>query len=70
MINTNELNACLARKGLSKADGAKIVQVTPKTFYEWLNKRVMPTDKAEMLIIALDIENPIDIFFNGELLVK
>ena len=70
MINTNELNACLARKGLSKADGAKIVQVTPKTFYEWLNKRVMPTDKAEMLINALDIENPIDIFFNGELLVK
>lgn len=46
MINTNELNACLARKGLSKADGAKIVRVSPKTFYEWMSKGVMPTDKA------------------------
>ena len=67
MINTNELNACLARKGLSKVDGAKIVQVTPKTFYEWMNRGIMPTDKAEKLIVALDIKNPMEIFFNGKL---
>lgn len=67
MINTNELNACLARKGLSKADGAKIVRVSPKTFYEWMSRGVMPTDKAELLITALEIRNPQEIFFNGEL---
>lgn len=67
MINTNELNACLARKGLSKADGAKIVRVSPKTFYEWMNRGVMPTDKAEMLINALEIRNPQEIFFDGVL---
>jgi DNA-binding transcriptional regulator YiaG len=68
MINVRELNACLAREGLSRADGAKLVGVTPKTFYEWLNKAVMPTDKAEILIQKLKIENPANIFFNGVLL--
>lgn len=67
MINTNELNACLARKGFSKADGAKIVRVSPKTFYGWMSKGVMPTDKAEMLITALEIKKPQEIFFNGVL---
>jgi len=67
MINVNELNACLARKGLSKSEGAKILGITPKTFYEWLDKAVMPTDKAEILIQKLDIKEPAKIFFNGEL---
>jgi hypothetical protein len=67
MINTNELCACLARKGLSKVDGAKIAGVSPKTFYSWLKKRSMPTDKAELLIKNLNIDDPAQIFFNGEL---
>lgn len=67
MIDVNELCACLARKGLSRADGAKIVGVSPKTFYSWLSKRSMPTDKAEILIRELNINNPIPIFFNGKL---
>ena len=70
MINVKELNACLAREGMSRADGAKIVGVTPKTFYEWLNRAVMPTDKAEILIHKLNIKNPVEIFFDGELLNK
>jgi len=67
MINTNELCACLARKGLSRAAGAKIVGVSPKTFYSWLAKRSMPTDKAELLIEKLEIDNPVPIFFDGKL---
>jgi len=68
MINVRELNACLAREGMSRADGAKLVGVTPKTFYEWLSKAIMPTDKAEILIMRLNIENPAEIFFDGVLL--
>ena len=70
MINVRELTACLAREGLSKADGAKMVGVSPKTFYDWLSKGVMPTDKAEILITKLKIMNPAEIFFNGVLLDK
>lgn len=70
MINVNELNACLARNGLSKSDGAKIVKVSPKTFYSWLQQGSMPTMKAELLIRALGIENPQEIFFDGNLPVQ
>ncbi len=69
MIDINELNACLARKGMSKVDGASIVGVSPKTFYSWFQKGIMPTDKAEMLIDALDIQNPTEIFFCKKSLV-
>lgn len=67
MINVNELNACFARKKLSKTDAARICGVSPKTFYNWIEKRAMPTDKAEMLISALEIHNPTLIFFDGKL---
>ena len=67
MINVNELNACIARKSLSKSDAARICGVSPKTFYNWIERQAMPTDKAELLISALDIQNPVTIFFNGEL---
>lgn len=70
MIDVNELNACLARKGFSKADGAKIVNVAPKTFYTWLREGSMPTKKAEMLINELEISNPAEIFFAGDLPLK
>ena len=67
MINVRELNACLTRCGMTKADGANLVGVTRKTFYKWLSVRVMPTDKAEILINALEINDPTKIFFDGVL---
>ena len=67
MINVNELCACLARAGKSRADGARIIGVSPKTFYKWLSRRTMPTDKAEVLIRELHIEDPARIFFDGKL---
>ena len=70
MINVNELVACLARKEMSKVDGAKIVGVTPKTFYSWLSKKTMPTDKCEILIKELEIKNPCEIFFSNSLHCK
>ena len=68
MINVKELNAYLARNDLTKADGARLVGVTPKTFYSWLSKAAMPTDKAEILIKELEIKDPTKIFFDGNLL--
>lgn len=70
MINTSEIYACLARKGMSKADGAKAVGVTPKTFYNWMEKKSMPTDKAEILIDVLGISDPANIFFANKVLDK
>ena len=70
MINVNELHACFARKNLSKSECARICGVSPKTFYNWIEKRAMPTDKAEILISALGIQNPTPIFFDGKLPTK
>lgn len=62
MINTNELNACFARKGMTKAQVAKEIGISPKTFYIWLDKGVMPTDKVEILINLFEIESVREIF--------
>ena len=34
MIKTNELRGIIAKNGLSQTDVAKMIGVTPKTFYE------------------------------------
>lgn len=68
MIDVNELNVCFARKNISKSRAAEICGVSRKTFYNWLERRSMPTDKAEILISALDIKDPAAIFFDGKLL--
>lgn len=67
MINVDELNAYLARARMSRVQAAKAVGVTPKTFYSWMTKRSMPTEKAEILIKELNIKKPSKIFFDGEL---
>ena len=67
MINVEELDAILGRKRISRAKAAKICGVSPKTYYDYMRKKKMPTDKAEKLIESLSIEDPTLIFFDQKI---
>lgn len=40
-----------------------MIGVTPKTFYEKMNKGVFGSDEIEIMIDKLGIDNPVAIFF-------
>jgi predicted transcriptional regulator len=63
MVNSAELRGIIARNGLSQTDVAKMIGVTPKTFYSKMNKGVFGSDEIQTMIDQLNIDNPMDIFF-------
>ena len=63
MIKTNELRGSIAKNGKSQSDVAKMLNITPKTFYMRMQKGVFGSDEIQIMIDQLNIENPMDIFF-------
>ena len=63
MINTNELKACIVRKGMTQGEVANHLEISPKTFYNKLKKGVFGSDEIEKMIKLLDIKEPLTIFF-------
>ena len=63
MIQTDELKGIIARRGLSQAKVAKMLGITPKTFYEKMKAGVFGSDEIQIMIDNLNIEDPVDIFF-------
>ena len=63
MIDVDALRGAIAKKRHSQASMARILGITPKTFYDKMKKGVFDSDEMEIMIIELDIENPADIFF-------
>jgi DNA-binding XRE family transcriptional regulator len=53
----------MAEKGLTGQDMAKVIGKTPKTFYNKMKEGVFDSNEIEAIVDALDISNPIDIFF-------
>lgn len=66
MIDTNKLRGAIVSKGYSQSDVAKMLDITPKTFYLKMQKGVFGTDEAKAMIDFLDIDNPTEIFFADE----
>lgn len=64
MIRTDKLRGRIAEKGLNQCKVAEKMGITPKTFYEKMSKGVFGSDEIEVMIKLLDIENPVDIFFD------
>lgn len=64
MVNTGALRGVIAERGLSQADVAKRLGMTPKTFYTKMSKRVFDSDEIEAMINLLEIpsENFVRIF--------
>ena len=63
MIRTDELRGIFAKNNKSQTDIAKLIGVTPKTFYMRMQKGVFGSDEIQIMIDELHIENPMDIFF-------
>ena len=63
MIKTEKLKGIFAEKGLSQTQVAKLIGITPKTFYEKMSKGVFGSDEIQIMIDELKIENPTEIFF-------
>ena len=63
MIKTDELRGIIAKNGLSQTDVAKMIGVTPKTFYEKMKNGVFGSDEIQIMIAELHIDNPMPIFF-------
>lgn len=63
MILTNKLIGIMAEKGISQAEMARRIGITPKTFYEKMSKGVFWSDEIEIMVKKLNMANPWDIFF-------
>lgn len=66
MIRTDELRGVIAKNGYSQSDVAKMLGITPKTFYDKMKKGVFGSDEIEIMIKKLRIEDPMPIFFDHE----
>lgn len=66
MIDTNELRGIIAKNGKTQSDVAKMLNITPKTFYIRMKKGVFGSDEIQIMIKELNIKNPMDIFFVNE----
>lgn len=63
MIRTNALKAEIVRNGYTQEDIAKLIGVTPKTFYSKMKRGIFGSDEIQIMIDVLSIKNPVDIFF-------
>ena len=63
MVNTDELRGVIAKNGKTQSDVAKMLNITPKTFYMRMQKGVFGSDEIQIMIDELHIDNPMDIFF-------
>ena len=50
MIKTDELRGIIAKNKLSQTDVAKMIGVTPKTFYEKMKNGVFGSDEIQIMI--------------------
>ena len=66
MIKTDELRGIIAKNGLSQTDVAKMIGITPKTFYEKMKNGVFGSDEIQIMIDELHIDEPMSIFFAYE----
>ena len=66
VIKTDELRGVIAKNGYSQSDIAKMIGVTPKTFYEKMKNGIFGSDEIQVMIDNLHIDDPLAIFFAKE----
>ncbi len=70
MVDTNKLKGIIAENGKSQSDVAKMLKITPKTFYTKMSKGVFGSDEIQVMIDNLNIQNPMAIFFAKSVTLK
>lgn len=64
MIKTDELRGIIAKNGLSQTDVARMIGITPKTFYEKMKNGVFGSDEIQIMIDELHMDDPMSIFLH------
>ena len=70
MIRTNELRGISAKNGFSQVKVAKMLGISPKTFYNKMKQGRFGSDEIQVMIDRLNISNPCEIFFAEEVTLK
>jgi DNA-binding XRE family transcriptional regulator len=63
-LKTNELKAEIVKNGYTQREVAKLIGLSPKTFYSKMKKGTFGLDEAKALIKILKIDDPITIFLS------
>ena len=63
MVDTRKLRGVIAENGKTQKEVAEMIGITPKTFYERMQRGVFGSDEIQIMIDGLNISNPMDIFF-------
>lgn len=63
MVNTDKLRGVIAENKKTQTDVAKMIGITPKTFYQRMQKGVFGSDEIQIMIDNLHINDPMEIFF-------
>lgn len=63
MVNTNKLLGIIAEQGTTQKAVAKACNITPKTFYNKMAKKVFNSNEIEAMINFLNIDDPVNVFF-------
>lgn len=63
MIAIDRLKGLIVERGFSQRRIAKAMGITDNTFYRKMKLGVFTSDEMSLLVILLNIENPVDIFF-------
>lgn len=66
MIRTDKLRGIIAENGLSQRDVASMIGITPKTFYDKMQKGVFGSNEIQIMIDRLHIDDPVSVFFARE----
>lgn len=61
-MKTNDLRALIVKNGLTQQEVAKLIGISPKTFYRKMKRGIFGTDEVEKMIQILNIQNPAEIF--------
>lgn len=63
MVDVDELRGIIAKNKKTQTDVAKMLGITPKTFYLRMKKGIFGSDEIQIMINELHIEDPIKVFF-------
>lgn len=66
MIKVDKLRGIIAENRMTQTDVAKVLGITPKTFYDKMQKGVFGSDEIMEMIDLLHIQDPVRIFFAHE----
>lgn len=65
MVNVNALKGAIAEAGLSIAQAAAEIGLTPRTMYRKLESGIFSTSEVDDMIEAYNIRHPEEVFILG-----